>query len=160
MVRASDCQCQIRNTPDFNPSILRHSGIWGASDETVGVEVFQKSKKIPLSTCRRLHLLYYIIKYKKILFPLTSRSTANRYILPCLNVTSDKLLQGDVHHCFFGECKLIKQLADICCKASWLTVAANKQAMAAGCNHWYGGGGEGGGRHLLGVTAQYYHQSN
>ena len=27
VVRASDCQCQSRNSPGFDPSILRHSGI-------------------------------------------------------------------------------------------------------------------------------------
>jgi hypothetical protein len=26
-VRASDCQCRSRNSPGFDPSILRHSGI-------------------------------------------------------------------------------------------------------------------------------------
>ncbi len=35
VVRASDCQCRSRNSPGLNPSILRHSGIWGASDEAV-----------------------------------------------------------------------------------------------------------------------------
>ncbi len=28
-------QCRSRNCPGFDPSILRHSGIWGAADETV-----------------------------------------------------------------------------------------------------------------------------
>ncbi len=28
-IRASDCQCQSRNSPGFDPSILRHCGIWG-----------------------------------------------------------------------------------------------------------------------------------
>ncbi len=35
VVRASDCQCRSHNSPGFNPSILRHSGIWGAANETV-----------------------------------------------------------------------------------------------------------------------------
>ena len=30
MVRASDSQCRNRNCPGFDPSVLRHSGIWGA----------------------------------------------------------------------------------------------------------------------------------
>ncbi len=34
-VSASDSQCRSRNSPGFDPSILRHSGIWGAADETV-----------------------------------------------------------------------------------------------------------------------------
>ena len=35
VVRASDSQCRSRNCPGFDPSILRHSGIWGAADEAV-----------------------------------------------------------------------------------------------------------------------------
>jgi hypothetical protein len=35
VVRASDCQCTGCNGPGFDPSIRRHSGIWGAADETV-----------------------------------------------------------------------------------------------------------------------------
>ncbi len=35
VVRASGCQCQIRNCPWFDPSIHRHSGIWGEADEVV-----------------------------------------------------------------------------------------------------------------------------
>ncbi len=35
VVRASDCQCRSRNSPGFDPSFLRHSGIWGAADEAV-----------------------------------------------------------------------------------------------------------------------------
>ncbi len=35
VVRASGCQCQSRNSPGFDPSILRHSGIWGAADDAV-----------------------------------------------------------------------------------------------------------------------------
>ncbi len=35
VVRASDCQCTSCNGPGFDPSIRRHSGIWGAADETV-----------------------------------------------------------------------------------------------------------------------------
>jgi hypothetical protein len=35
VVRASDCQCRSRNSPGFDPSILRHSEIWGAADEAM-----------------------------------------------------------------------------------------------------------------------------
>ncbi len=35
VVRASDCQCTSCNGPGFDPSIRRHSGIWGAADEAV-----------------------------------------------------------------------------------------------------------------------------
>ncbi len=49
LVRASDCQWRSRNSPGFDPSILRHSGIWGAADEAVLNTVHrEKNKKIPL----------------------------------------------------------------------------------------------------------------
>jgi hypothetical protein len=35
VVKASDCQCPSCNGPGFDPSIRRHSGIWGAADEAV-----------------------------------------------------------------------------------------------------------------------------
>ncbi len=35
VVWASDCQCTSCNGPGFDPSIRRHSGIWGAADEAV-----------------------------------------------------------------------------------------------------------------------------
>jgi hypothetical protein len=44
VVRASDCQCRSRNSPGFDPSILRHSGIWGAADETVLNTVHRRKK--------------------------------------------------------------------------------------------------------------------
>jgi hypothetical protein len=47
VVRASDCQCTSCNGPGFDPSIRRHSGIWGAADEAV-LNIVRK-KKIILS---------------------------------------------------------------------------------------------------------------
>ncbi len=48
VVRASDCQCTSCNGPGFDPSIRRHSGIWGAADEAVLNNVRRKKeKKIP-----------------------------------------------------------------------------------------------------------------
>ncbi len=44
VVRPSDSQCHSRNCPTFDPSILRHSGIWGATDEAVLKIVHKKSK--------------------------------------------------------------------------------------------------------------------
>jgi hypothetical protein len=35
MVTESACQCQSRNSPGFDPSILRRSGIWGTADEAL-----------------------------------------------------------------------------------------------------------------------------
>ncbi len=43
VVRASDCQCTSCNGPGFNPSIRRHSGIWGAADEAVLSKVRKKN---------------------------------------------------------------------------------------------------------------------
>ncbi len=47
VVRASDCQCTSCNGPGFDPSIRRHSGIWGAADEAVLNNVRTKRKKSP-----------------------------------------------------------------------------------------------------------------
>ncbi len=47
VVRASDCQCTGCNGPGFDPSIRRHSGIWGAADEAVLNNVRTKRKKSP-----------------------------------------------------------------------------------------------------------------
>ncbi len=47
VVRASDCQCTSCNGPGFDPSIRRHSGIWGAADEAVLNKVWKKNKKSP-----------------------------------------------------------------------------------------------------------------
>ncbi len=47
VVRASDCQCTSCNGPGFDPSIRRHSGIWGAADEAVLNIVRKKNKKNP-----------------------------------------------------------------------------------------------------------------
>jgi hypothetical protein len=46
-VRASDCQCTSCNGPGFDPSIRRHSGIWGAADEAVLNIVLNKREKSP-----------------------------------------------------------------------------------------------------------------
>ncbi len=43
VVRASGCQCQSHNSPGFDPSVLRHSGIWGAADEAVLNNVHPKN---------------------------------------------------------------------------------------------------------------------
>jgi hypothetical protein len=47
VVTASDCQCTGCNGPGFDPSIRRHSGIWGAADEAVLNIVRTKKKKSP-----------------------------------------------------------------------------------------------------------------
>ncbi len=45
VLKASDCQCQNRNSTGFDPSILGHSGIWGAADEAVLNKVLKKSEQ-------------------------------------------------------------------------------------------------------------------
>ncbi len=42
VVRMSGCQWQSRTSPGFDPSILRHSGIWRAADEAVLNNVHKK----------------------------------------------------------------------------------------------------------------------
>ncbi len=43
VVRASRCQCTSCNGPGFDPSICRHSGIWGVADEAVLIIVRKKN---------------------------------------------------------------------------------------------------------------------
>ncbi len=48
MVRASDCQCRSLNSPGFDSSNLRHSGISGAADEAVlNINTEKKNLKNP-----------------------------------------------------------------------------------------------------------------
>ncbi len=44
-VRATDSQWRSRNGLGLDPSILRHSGIWGAADEAVLTEHKKKKEK-------------------------------------------------------------------------------------------------------------------
>jgi hypothetical protein len=46
VIRVSDCQCSSCNGPGFDPSIRRHSGIWGAADEAV-LNIVEKKEKNP-----------------------------------------------------------------------------------------------------------------
>jgi hypothetical protein len=46
MVRASGCQYKSCNGPRFDPSIRRHSGIWGAADLSVMNTVRKRFKKV------------------------------------------------------------------------------------------------------------------
>ncbi len=46
VVRESDCQCQSRNSPRLDPSILRQSGIRGPADEALFYLVYKKFQKI------------------------------------------------------------------------------------------------------------------
>ncbi len=55
VVRASDWQCQSRNSPGSVLSILRHSGIWGAADEAGLKNVHNKkmSKNHPFNNTKK-----------------------------------------------------------------------------------------------------------
>ncbi len=59
VVRASDCQCTSCNGPGFDPSIRRHSGIWGAADEAVLNTV---RKKIPQKIKKNLKINYCVVQ--------------------------------------------------------------------------------------------------
>ena len=60
VVRASDCQCISCNGPGFDPSIRRHSGIWGAADEPV-LNTVPNKKKHQKTPCWLLCNTYNII---------------------------------------------------------------------------------------------------
>jgi hypothetical protein len=58
VVRASGCQCQSHNSPEFDPSILRHSDILGAEDEAVLNNVHKQEEKIQKTTFK--HFIFKI----------------------------------------------------------------------------------------------------
>ncbi len=68
MVRASDCQCISCNDSGFDPSIRRHSEIWGAAVEAVRIIV---RNKIPQK----------IFKKQNIYFRGSCRSNSVQYII-------------------------------------------------------------------------------
>ncbi len=52
VVTASGCQFQSCNSPGFDPSILRHSGIWGAAMKQCWITYIKRKKqKIPPLEC-------------------------------------------------------------------------------------------------------------
>ncbi len=62
LVRASGCQCQIATVLSLDPSILRHSVIWGAADEAVLKRKNPKKKLCVL--CRIFDTLEYFVPYR------------------------------------------------------------------------------------------------
>jgi hypothetical protein len=58
VVRASGCQCQSRNILEFDPSIIRHSGILGTEDEAVLNNVHKQKEKIQKTTFK--HFIFKI----------------------------------------------------------------------------------------------------
>ncbi len=65
VIRASGYQSPIRNSPGFYPSILRHSGIWGAADEAVLNSVSKKKKmsRKYLYSVSVIQILYFIFSF-------------------------------------------------------------------------------------------------
>ncbi len=62
VVRSSGCQCQSRNSPGLDHSILRNCGIWGAADEAVLKRTWKKN-----SPFIYVHFLIYSSSYSYIL---------------------------------------------------------------------------------------------
>jgi hypothetical protein len=74
VVRSSDSQCQSRNCPGVDPSILRNSGIWGAADEAVlNKELKNSLLKIPPFRISYMSN-YYIFSTPLKAFPKLGRS--------------------------------------------------------------------------------------
>ncbi len=48
IVRASNCQCQSHNCPGFDPSIFRHSDIWGRQMKQFGIKYRKKTFRLSL----------------------------------------------------------------------------------------------------------------
>jgi hypothetical protein len=53
VIRAFGCQCQSRNSPGFETSILRDSGIWGAAEEAVLNNVHNSEKFLINTPCKK-----------------------------------------------------------------------------------------------------------
>ncbi len=76
VVRASNYQCRSRNSPRFDPSVLRHSEIWEATDKAVLKTEHKKIQKYPP------------VNYKKcevIKFPGTVALLGDKGTLTCIN---------------------------------------------------------------------------
>ncbi len=91
VVRASDCQCKRRNTPGFNPSILRHNIIWGAADKAV-------LNKVHLLNCElgySAHQMYTARSYSSLLLQSRREWVEQNYSAspyPAMSGTVDILL--------------------------------------------------------------------
>ncbi len=93
VVRASGCQCQSRNSLGFDPSILRHSGIWETADEAVLTNVHKKkNRKHPgfeESVNTQILLLsknFKIPKIKLKIFPFFLQPSPPRHSLAILDL--------------------------------------------------------------------------
>ncbi len=64
VVTASDSQCRSRNCPGFDPSILRHSGIWGAAEEVVLISYIKKKKIQKISLLKEKRKFFFWINQR------------------------------------------------------------------------------------------------
>ncbi len=72
VVRASsDYQCQSRNCPGFDPSILRHNGIWGPADETV-LKYIKNPQKSPCNTKVKMYDFFMTLNWTHVSSELMS----------------------------------------------------------------------------------------
>ncbi len=55
-VRASGFECQSRNSPEFDHSILLHCGICGATDKAVLFNVHEKTKQKTKNPSSDIHM--------------------------------------------------------------------------------------------------------
>ncbi len=76
LVRASDCKFKNLNSPGFDPSILRHSEIWGVADEAV----LNKVHKNNLGPYRSSW--YFTVPYAVTMLSSSSKGTGGGMVLP------------------------------------------------------------------------------
>ncbi len=77
---ASSCQSQSCNSSGFDPSILRHSGIWGAADEAVLNNVHNKTEIVRLMLCQ---FFIFIVFYLQVRVSLCVWPSAAAWLHPC-----------------------------------------------------------------------------
>ncbi len=90
VLRASGCQCQSRNSPEFDPSIIRDNGIWGAAEESV-LNKIHKNKNSPSENIFALFMLFFLVYPFLPYFFLTPSFTLSLFhplLLPILLLVS------------------------------------------------------------------------
>ncbi len=88
VVRASDCQCTSCNGTGFDPSIRRHSGIWGAADEAVLNIVRTKQKNPPKKKKKKNKICNFFVHFcagqkRKAVGQKASPQIIARSLTPC-----------------------------------------------------------------------------
>ena len=94
LFRVPDCQFRSRNSPWFDPSILRHRGIWRAADKTVLNKVhLKKNPPVCLNMCIDVSL-YRPIQYKYMLvlaYLCAYVSARTLYMYQCIRICPTKI---------------------------------------------------------------------